>query len=247
MATIKPDLAKEWHPTKNRLLTARDFSVSSREEVWWLCSICNSEWKQKIDKRNHGRGCPYCAGQKVNNTNSLSCVCPEVAGEWNYEKNKPLKPNEVASISGLCVWWKCRKGHEWKTTIASRTFAHRNCPSCSKIELKDGFICDSIVEAYVYLKLAGRGVELIYNKCYKGIKARFDFYLPKTNTYIEVTSYNKTMNKMKKGFWFKYLRKIAEKKKYVEQVLGANFRFIHFENGLNYPQRKVVNKHLKRN
>ncbi|PER41788.1 hypothetical protein CN495_33005, partial [Bacillus thuringiensis] len=28
------------------------------------------------------------------------------------------------------VWWKCEKGHEWKTEISSRTSKNTKCPYC---------------------------------------------------------------------------------------------------------------------
>ena len=55
---------------------------------------------------------------------------PEVAAEWNNEKNGNLKPEHVTSNSNKKVWWKCYKGHEWQATIK-----HRNngsgCPYCA--------------------------------------------------------------------------------------------------------------------
>ena len=61
---------------------------------------------------------------------SLLFSNPEVAKEWNYEKNGNLKPEHFAENSNKKVWWKCSKGHEWQATIASRNKLH-GCPYCS--------------------------------------------------------------------------------------------------------------------
>ena len=62
---------------------------------------------------------------------------PEVAREWNYEKNGNLKPEHFAANSHKKVWWKCKKGHEWQATIKDRNNGN-GCPYCSsKIILKD--------------------------------------------------------------------------------------------------------------
>ena len=37
LATLHPDLVKEWHPIKNGDLMPEDISSGSGKEVWWLC------------------------------------------------------------------------------------------------------------------------------------------------------------------------------------------------------------------
>jgi hypothetical protein len=60
---INPNLAKEWHPTRNGFLTPGDVTPFSNKKVWWLCSK-DHEWEATISNRSNGRGCPYCAGRK---------------------------------------------------------------------------------------------------------------------------------------------------------------------------------------
>lgn len=62
----------------------------------------------------------------------------ELMKEWNWEKNNSfgLFPNKITLGSNKKVWWKCRKGHEWQATIASRAgYQKTGCPEC-KNELK---------------------------------------------------------------------------------------------------------------
>ncbi|MBR2848279.1 MAG: hypothetical protein IKB87_02355 [Clostridia bacterium] len=61
---------------------------------------------------------------------SLLFSNPEVAKEWNYEKNGNLKPEHFSTNSGKKVWWRCSKGHEWQATIDSRNRGN-GCPYCS--------------------------------------------------------------------------------------------------------------------
>ena len=37
LATLRPDLAKEWHPTKNGDLTPFDITDHTRQKVWCTC------------------------------------------------------------------------------------------------------------------------------------------------------------------------------------------------------------------
>lgn len=59
---LNPELAKEWHPTKNGNLTPFDVFANSNKYAWWLCPVCGHEWRAKVSNRNaNKRGCPHCA------------------------------------------------------------------------------------------------------------------------------------------------------------------------------------------
>ncbi len=130
LQTVNPSLANEWNYEKNDGLTPVDVMPNSDKKVWWKCSK-GHEWHATINSRNNGRGCPYCAGQKViKGINDLQTINPTLANEWNYEKNDGLTPVDVMPNSDKKVWWKCNKGHEWHATINSRN-SGIGCPYCS--------------------------------------------------------------------------------------------------------------------
>ncbi|MBE7082849.1 MAG: hypothetical protein E7378_04180 [Clostridiales bacterium] len=132
LSTINPNLASEWNYEKNGDLKPEDFMAGSGKKVWWKCNN-GHEWQSTINNRNKGRGCPHCAGQKVvKGKNDLVTVNPNLASEWNYEKNGDLKPENFTAGSGVKVWWKCQEGHEWLATIYNRNKAGTNCPQCYK-------------------------------------------------------------------------------------------------------------------
>jgi DNA-directed RNA polymerase subunit RPC12/RpoP len=58
LATLNPDLAKEWHPTKNKE-TPENVKCSSNKKVWWICKN-GHEWETLVKVRNNGSGCPHC-------------------------------------------------------------------------------------------------------------------------------------------------------------------------------------------
>ena len=58
--TTNPELAKQWHPTKNSFKPT-EVTAGSGKKAWWICPICGFEWKAEISSRNKGRGCPRCA------------------------------------------------------------------------------------------------------------------------------------------------------------------------------------------
>ena len=59
LATTNPDLAKEWHPTKNNLLPYQ-LKAGSSKKVWWLCPHCGHEYQATVYSRVKGGGCPNC-------------------------------------------------------------------------------------------------------------------------------------------------------------------------------------------
>lgn len=120
LLTTNPELAKEWHPTKNGNLKSTDISKGSKKKVWWL-GKCGHEWEAPVYSRSSGKDCPVCYGRKVLvGFNDLQTVNPELAKEWHPVKNGALKPTDVVGASNKKVWWMCNKGHEWQAPINSR-------------------------------------------------------------------------------------------------------------------------------
>jgi predicted RNA-binding Zn-ribbon protein involved in translation (DUF1610 family) len=64
LATKRPDLAVEWHPTKNGELTPYDVTCSARKDIWWQCEK-RHEWNIVMYSRvNNNSGCPICNQSK---------------------------------------------------------------------------------------------------------------------------------------------------------------------------------------
>lgn len=120
-------LLQEWHPYKNDTLNPEKCTSGSSTKAWWLCKD-GHEWESRISHRVNGSSCPYCTGQKCTYENSLESLYPEIALEWNNEKNK-LKPSEVSPQSNKKVWWKCSENHEWQAIIGNR-YKGNGCPMC---------------------------------------------------------------------------------------------------------------------
>ena len=134
LSVLFPKIANEWHPEKNGKLKPNAVIKYSNKRVWWLCSQCKREWQSTIGIRTFtGRGCPFCAGQRVTKENSLQTVFPKIAKEWHKERNGKLLPSQVMSKTKKKVWWRCGKNkeHEWEASVGSRTGLGTGCPYCS--------------------------------------------------------------------------------------------------------------------
>ena len=64
---------------------------------------------------------------------SLLDAYPEIASEWDYEKNKEsgLTPATVSPHSDKEVLWRCKEGHSYPARIDHRTREHSGCPYCA--------------------------------------------------------------------------------------------------------------------
>ena len=131
LETVNPGLAKEWNHERNVGLFPTDVLPTSNKKVWWKCAE-GHEWEATIANRNNGTNCPYCSGRfAVRGRNSLQIADPNLAREWNYERNNGVTPDDVLPGSNKKVWWRCVKGHEWQATIVNRSKHGRGCPYCS--------------------------------------------------------------------------------------------------------------------
>lgn len=145
-----PNIAAEWHPTKNGTLTPKDVVYGSQKRVWWCIPYDDPEtgrhfdfeWRAPINIRTgvgtndgHQTGCPYLApNPKVwKGYNDLESCCPDIAVEWNQTKNRKHSPDGVYKHSTKKVWWKCAKcGHEWYAPVKGRVIDGSGCPVCRK-------------------------------------------------------------------------------------------------------------------
>lgn len=101
------------------------------QKVWWQCKE-GHEWQATLNSRTTcGTGCPYCAGQRVlRGVNDLKTMYPQIATEWDYERNKNQVPEDFMSKSNREVWWKCSQcGYSFKKKIVQRVL-YPLCPNC---------------------------------------------------------------------------------------------------------------------
>lgn len=104
LATEFPEIAAQWHPTKNVNCTPYNVSFGSRRKVWWICEKGHS-WQAAIYARVlNGSGCPVCSGRKVlAGENDLASQFPEIAVQWHPEKNGTLTPQQVTPYANRKV------------------------------------------------------------------------------------------------------------------------------------------------
>lgn len=131
LASQRPDIAAQWHPTKNRSMTPAGVTVGSQYVAWWLCAK-GHEWRAMVKTRTNGAGCPVCTNRVLRlGINDLASIRPDLARQWHPTKNGVLTPQELLAGTHRRVWWQCERGHEWQATVTSRTSGGAGCPVCA--------------------------------------------------------------------------------------------------------------------
>jgi hypothetical protein len=76
LATVHPEVAKEWHPSKNGELKPEDVTRASGKKVWWICARNPShEWEGTVKNRTvHKSGCPHCESETRSSRFEMSLI-----------------------------------------------------------------------------------------------------------------------------------------------------------------------------
>ncbi len=131
LATVNPEVALTWHPTENLPVKVGELSPWSNKKYFWLC-VQGHKYQATVARRSEGKGCPYCANTKVlNGFNDLATVRPDLALEFDVEKNK-IEAAQIVAGSSRSFWWICQEGHTWRQKPAAR-LQGRGCPDCALI------------------------------------------------------------------------------------------------------------------
>lgn len=121
-------------------LSSDEISYGSTKKVNWQCKL-GHQWTSSPNNRTHQKcGCPICGNkQLVIGINDLQTLHPELALEWDYEKNAPLLPHEIISGSNKSIHWKCKLGHEYEQKISVRINQNTGCPVCAGLKVEPGY------------------------------------------------------------------------------------------------------------
>lgn len=138
LATLYPEIASLWHPTKNAPALPSDFLPTSKVRVWWQCEK-GHEWDGRISNRISTSSCPVCSNRVVlKGYNDLASQHPALLAEWDYEMNN-IQPDEIVSGASKKRHWKCAEGHTWQDSPSHRVLNNRGCPYCSGQRVLPGY------------------------------------------------------------------------------------------------------------
>ncbi len=139
VATRMPGLIRYWDQERNAQ-PATDVSAYSRERHHWICEHGHrferppyrvlATGHQCKECRREGRT-PWMIAGKRDATLTLVEANPEIAAEWDYERNA-RGPEEYAPGSQRVAYWTCPNGHSWSSPICHRTSKARHPATCQQ-------------------------------------------------------------------------------------------------------------------
>ena len=137
LTSTNPKLSREFDRKKNSI-SLELIRENQEKPVWWLCQNGHS-FRNSPRQRLKGRGCPYCANQRVlGGFNDLETRHPEIARWWDYSENGEIMPSEVLPGSRKKYAWVCPDGHRFFDSVYSRVNS-KGCPICQNKRLLPGF------------------------------------------------------------------------------------------------------------
>lgn len=141
LAHLFPEVANQWHPTKNGSLEPKHVTPKSNKKVWWQCPCGDDhEWERIIGDHVSSQNCPFCAGRVPSKSNNFATKYPNAALLWHQDKNGAKPPSSYLPYSNAVVWWKCPHGedHEWEGAI-SEVARGQKCPFCERSRPSAGY------------------------------------------------------------------------------------------------------------
>lgn len=182
LATTHPHLLSEWDYKKNDPIKPEMLTAGMEKQIAWICPKGHSYTTRLPNRTNNSNltGCPYCANKKVwVGYNDLESTYPELAKEFDSIKNG-TPPDKITYGNHKYFWWKCKYGHEWKTTLHNRINSGTNCPICKN---------KSTLNKCLHDFCSSQNVDFIpeykFSDCRNALPLPFDIYLPDLNILIE--------------------------------------------------------------
>ncbi len=115
----KPDLENEWLIEVNQYLLS-EVSSTARDKFAWVCDKGHI-FLAIVYNRTHGSNCYFCYQEnkssiiksaKLIQCGSLQEKYPELAKEWDPNKNGDITPDLITPQANDKYWWICNRGHE---------------------------------------------------------------------------------------------------------------------------------------
>ena len=230
----------------------RELYKNSEDICVWNCPKCKSEYTMSVSARTSGNNCPFCRGLRVNETNCLNTVLPDIAKLLtNKEDGYKVTRNSEKKLNFTCP--DC--GHIQEKPVVRVVTQGFSCQKCSDgISYPEKFminLLDQLNVRYEFQKIFNWSKNVkVDNKNIDGDKV-YDFYIKTLNCIIEVNGeqhYNEktTYGKNNKGLTFRDIQE-NDKLKYELAIKNNINKYIVIDCSLsdkNYIKNNILNSEL---
>jgi hypothetical protein len=140
MATTHPDLAKFLDEEKSKV-RATEVIAGTGKKLWWLCEKGHSSEANGDKRKNSPAACPFCVNKEVLvGFNDMETTHPQLANEFDLEKNQPLTPRDLIAGTSEVLWWICQsENHSYQVDGMHRVTQGAGCPVCASVQILPGY------------------------------------------------------------------------------------------------------------
>jgi hypothetical protein len=123
---------KTWlNKNTNLTLVSEEYPITRRKNLCFKCSDCLKTFVRRWDVMRNMAHCIYCFQEVPTEDHSFIKKYPDIAKEWDYEKNGNIDVNKVFYASNIKRWWKCEIcGNSFEMAVCNRTTRGQGCPYC---------------------------------------------------------------------------------------------------------------------
>lgn len=166
LVVTHPDVAKQYHPTKNKLPVEK-IRYGSSTKRWWICEK-NHAWEATVSSRTHGKkatGCPECSPTPRTSSIEIeirlaleaAAVLSDIQTTYNAfittDCNKKVAVDVLGKVNGKRVvvefdswWWHSGKGRTSRGNETTYAIHEARDVRKTQVLLESGYIVFRIRE-----------------------------------------------------------------------------------------------------
>ncbi len=154
LGSLYPEIAKEWHPTKNGSITPNQVSAETHDSYYWLCPSCGNTYKAMVKNRVRVKsGCPKCGKDKSAKSQMIKIKNLDT-GEIFENANEAAKKYNCGRAAIIAC---CRKitntsnGYHWEYVDrekAVRSSTQKQKTQKKIINMDTGIVYENLVDAF---------------------------------------------------------------------------------------------------
>ena len=122
-----PELVCFWDRQKNAEVDPNHVTAVQTNSYSWICNRLHTFTRQ-LKVMIKDQSCKHC--------HSIKETHPELLSEWDYSKNAAVDPIEITQGSDKPLWWVCKNGHSWSSSVVRRIKDNKKCNACSSLGFK---------------------------------------------------------------------------------------------------------------
>ena len=175
-------LLRQWDFEENGSLSPYEIPLNYSFKVAWKCDKCNYKWysspntRVRVDKISN---CPHCTGRvAMEGVDDLETLYPNIAKEWDYQKNKNILPSQIRPYANKKYFWICPTcGNSYETYPGNRVKGS-GCPKCAhkKIGTKNSKLVGQyndngeLIKSYQGLYQAASEMQVVPSAIFQAVK-----------------------------------------------------------------------------